>query len=101
MAYPIGGTPYFDAVRHKVELSTPWAEATDRDYRIRDRRDKSYYKLADVWLKNEVEASRLEATDPARAADLYETARQAKEAMTHEAYSDAGRCRNEASPTAG
>ena len=93
VAYPIGGTPYFDAVRHKVELSTPWAEATDRDYRISDRRDKSYYKLADVWLRSEVEASRLAATDPARAADLYETARQAKEAMTHETY--------EASPTAG
>ena len=81
VAYPIKGTPYFDSVRQKVELSIPWAEATDRDYQITDRRDKSYYKLADVWLKNEVEASRLASTDPNRAAHLYETARQAREAM--------------------
>ena len=81
VAYPIKGTPYFNTVQRKVELPIPWAQATDRDYRITDRRDRSYYKLADVWLRNEVEASRLEGTDPSRAADLYETARRAKEAL--------------------
>jgi len=81
IAYPIKGTPYFDSVSKKVGLPVPWAEATDRDYRIADQRDKSYYKLADVWLRNEVEASRLASSDPTRSADLYETARRAQEEL--------------------
>jgi len=81
VAYPIKGTPYFDAVQSKVELSIPWAQATDRDYRITDRRGKNYYSLADVWLRNEVEASRIECTDPVRAANLHDAARRAQEEM--------------------
>ena len=81
IAYPIKGTPYFDSVQKKIGLSIPWAEATDRDYQISDQRDKSYYKLADVWLRNEVEASRLASSDPTRAADLYETARRARDEL--------------------
>jgi radical SAM superfamily enzyme YgiQ (UPF0313 family) len=81
IAYPIKGTPYFESVRDKVELPLPWAEATDRDYRITDQRNRSYYKLADVWLRSEVEAARVASTDPARAADLHEAARRAREEM--------------------
>ena len=81
ISYPIKGTPYFEAVRDKVELPTAWANATDRDYSIGGRRGKEYYRLADVWLRNEVEASRVAGTDPARAAGLIETARQARDEM--------------------
>jgi anaerobic magnesium-protoporphyrin IX monomethyl ester cyclase len=83
VSYPIKGTPYFDAVKDKVHLPTAWANATDRDYSIGGRRGKEYYKLADVWLRNEVEASRLAGTDPTRAAGLFATARQAREQMIH------------------
>ncbi len=48
---------------------------------IAGRRGKDYYKLADQWLRNEVEAFRLEAANPARAAELLGTARRAREQM--------------------
>jgi radical SAM superfamily enzyme YgiQ (UPF0313 family) len=82
VSYPIKGTPYFETVREKVSLPVAWAEASDRDYFIHGRRGRDYYRLADIWLRNEVEASRLARTDPARAADLMETARKARAEMS-------------------
>ena len=70
VSYPIKGTGYYDKVRERVELPIAWAEASDRDYVIAGRHGKDYYKLADAWLRNEVEAFRVEAADPARAAEL-------------------------------
>jgi radical SAM superfamily enzyme YgiQ (UPF0313 family) len=81
VAYPIKGTEYFKAVRHKVELPVAWADASDRDYVVSGRRGKDYYRLADQWLRNEVEAFRMEAKDPLRAAELLGVARQARAAM--------------------
>jgi hypothetical protein len=81
VSYPIKGTPYFDRVRDKVEAPLAWAEATDRDYVIRGRRDKRYYKLADQWLRNEVQAFRTQATDPSAATSLYAAAQAARDAM--------------------
>ena len=81
VAYPIKGTPYFERVRDKVRLPIPWAEASDRDFHIEGRHGKEYYRLADVWLRNEVEAHRISERDPEQAAALYEIARQAREAM--------------------
>jgi len=34
VAYPIKNTAFFERVADRVELPQPWAEATDRDYRI-------------------------------------------------------------------
>ena len=65
----------------RVELPIAWAEASDRDYVVAGRRGKDYYKLADQWLRSEVEASRVEPRDPLRAAELLNTARQAQAAM--------------------
>ena len=81
VSYPIKGTPYFDRVHDRIESPRPWSDSTDRDYVIRDRRDKSYYKLADRWLRNEVEAHRLEASDPTAARALYAEAQLARAAM--------------------
>ncbi len=81
VSYPIKGTPYFDAVQGKVALPGEWNGATDRDYVIRGRWGRDYYRLADVWLRSEVEASRLLDTDPQRAADLIETAKRARDEM--------------------
>ena len=81
VSYPIKGTPYFDAVKDRVSLPIAWAEATDRDYSIGGRHGKEYYRLADTWLRNEVEASRLEATDPAAAAQKYAAAAHARQAL--------------------
>ena len=81
VSYPIKGTPYFDTVKEKVSLPQAWANATDRDYFINGRNGRDYYRLADVWLRNEVEAARLANTDPRRAASLIEIAKQARDEM--------------------
>jgi radical SAM superfamily enzyme YgiQ (UPF0313 family) len=81
VAYPIKGTPYFDAVADRVSLPLDWADASDRDYLVSGRRGREYYQRADVWLRSEVEASRITASDPGRAAQLYEAARRAREEM--------------------
>ncbi|HEY0938961.1 MAG TPA: radical SAM protein [Steroidobacter sp.] len=81
VSYPIKGTAYFDRVSGRVVLPLNWAEASDRDYVIMGRRSKDYYRLADVWLRSEVEAHRTVATAPDHAARLYDTARRAREEM--------------------
>jgi anaerobic magnesium-protoporphyrin IX monomethyl ester cyclase len=81
VSYPIKGTGYFDKVRDRVALPIDWAEASDRDFVIAGRRGKDYYKLADQWLRNEVEAYRLESRDPARATQLLDAARSARESL--------------------
>jgi anaerobic magnesium-protoporphyrin IX monomethyl ester cyclase len=81
VAYPIKGTGYFEKVRDRIEMPGAWAEGSDRDYVIAGRRSKDYYKLADQWLRNEVEAHRLGGADPARAAQLSVSARAAREAL--------------------
>ncbi|HEY2683240.1 MAG TPA: radical SAM protein [Steroidobacteraceae bacterium] len=81
VAYPIKNTGYFKKAAEAVVLEKDWAEATDRDYRIRGRHSRGYYKHADAWLKNEVEASRIDTEDAAGAARLRVLAAQAKESM--------------------
>lgn len=81
VAYPIKGTPYFEQVAGRVDLPLPWEDASDRDYIIGGRHDGQYYRLADLWLRNEVEAARLATTDPQRASELSAAARQAREQM--------------------
>ncbi len=85
VSYPIKGTPYFDAVRDRVHMSQEWAQGSDRDYQISGRRGRDYYRLADEWLRSEVEANRLADSDPARAAALTLTARRAREALVRQA----------------
>lgn len=81
VSYPIKGTGYFDKVRERVRAPVPWQEASDRDYVIAGRRGREYYKLADQWLRNEVEATRLESSDPVRAAQLQASARLARDSL--------------------
>jgi hypothetical protein len=83
VSYPIKGTGYFEKVRDRVEMPIAWAEGSDRDYVIAGRRGKDYYKLADQWLRNEVEAHRVGGADPARAAELSGVARAARDALAH------------------
>ncbi len=81
VSYPIKGTGYFDKVRDRVQAPIAWAEGSDRDYVIAGRHGKDYYKLADQWLRNAVEASRLQSSDPARSAELSGAARRASDAL--------------------
>jgi anaerobic magnesium-protoporphyrin IX monomethyl ester cyclase len=68
VAYPIKNTGYFEDVAGQVVAPPVWDEATDRDYRVRGRHSRAYYKAADRWLRSEVAAFRIESEDPAGAA---------------------------------
>ena len=81
VTYPIKGTRYFDQVKGKTRLSAAWADSTDRDYIVQGQRGRDYYRLADLWLRSEVEAQRIAGKDPAKAALLYAAARRAREEM--------------------
>jgi len=81
VSYPIKGTGYFEKVRDRVLSPVAWQEASDRDYVIAGRRGRDYYRFADQWLRSEVEASRVEPSDPVRAAELRVLARQARESL--------------------
>ena len=68
VSYPIKNTPYFNKVADQAVLTREWSDATDRDYLIKGRHSRGYYKHADAWLRGEVAAHRLERDDPAAAA---------------------------------
>ncbi len=59
VSYPIKGTPYFDEVESRLVNLKPWAEGSDRDYRIRGRHSRRFYQFADQLLRSEVELSRI------------------------------------------
>ncbi|HET9224055.1 MAG TPA: radical SAM protein [Roseiflexaceae bacterium] len=81
VAYPIKNTPYYERVAGQLVLEKDWAIATDRDYAIRGRHSRNYYRHADKWLRNEVAAFRAEAADPSEATRLRGEAEQAQMAM--------------------
>ena len=69
VAYPIKGTPYFSDVDGRVESSKAWREGSDRDFRIRNRHSRQFYRFADKLLRSAVELERL-----GRKPDTQETA---------------------------
>jgi anaerobic magnesium-protoporphyrin IX monomethyl ester cyclase len=81
VAYPIKNTGYFRKTEELVVLDKEWSDATDRDHRIRGRHSRGYYKQADAWLNNEVEATRIELQNPCEAAQRRAAAMQARESM--------------------
>lgn len=81
VAYPIAGTGYHAKVRDRLSLPKAWEDASDRDFVVAGRRDRSYYALADTWLRREVEAERLAASDPGRAEQLGREAAEARAAL--------------------
>jgi hypothetical protein len=52
VSYPISGTPYFQKVSNRLVSLKPWAESTDRDYKIRGRHSRRFYQFADQLLRN-------------------------------------------------
>ncbi len=86
VAYPIRGTPYFEAVKGRVAGPASWAEGSDRDFRIRGRHSREFYRNADRLLRAEVDLERLVQSqvpsDDSLLAELREKIRQAQEGMT-------------------
>jgi radical SAM superfamily enzyme YgiQ (UPF0313 family) len=81
VAYPIKNTGFFRKTADVVVVDKEWADATDRDFRIKGRHSRAYYKQADSWLNNAVQAARLEQEDPAEAALRRAAAIRARESM--------------------
>ena len=59
VAYPIKGTPYFSDVGDRVQTLKLWKESSDREFRIRNRHSREFYRFADKLLRSEVELKRL------------------------------------------
>jgi radical SAM superfamily enzyme YgiQ (UPF0313 family) len=72
VSYPIGGTPYFEAVKDRLVTVKPWREMTDRDYQIRGRHSRRFYQYADQLLRAETASERDEAIIAAARAGLAE-----------------------------
>jgi radical SAM superfamily enzyme YgiQ (UPF0313 family) len=53
VSYPIKGTPYYEEVAPKLVQLGPWQTTTDRDIRIRGRRSRRFYQLADQLLRSQ------------------------------------------------
>ena len=59
VAYPIKGTPYFSEVADRVENAKAWSESSDREFRVRKRHSRQFYRFADNLLRSEVELKHL------------------------------------------
>lgn len=85
VAYPIKNTAYYREVADRVAPTRPWEEATDRDFVVRGRHSRGYYREADRWLRSAVAAHRLasglEPGGAAAAAERQGEARQARAAL--------------------
>jgi len=81
VAYPIRNTPYFGAVADRAVLTREWSEASDRDFAIKGRHSRDYYRHADTWLRSEVAAFRLAEGNPPEAAVHQGEAREARERL--------------------
>jgi radical SAM superfamily enzyme YgiQ (UPF0313 family) len=53
VAYPIKNTPYFQEVDDRVVATKDWSEGTDRDFDVRGRPSREFYREADRWLRHE------------------------------------------------
>ena len=53
LSYPIKGTPYYDEVAPKLVQLGPWQATTDHEIKIRGRRSRRFYHLADQLLRSE------------------------------------------------
>jgi hypothetical protein len=78
VAYPIKNTGYDRMVADRVQDAGEWLDSTDRDREVLGRPGRDYYREADQWLRNAVEAARIEASDPALAATHRATAAAAR-----------------------
>ncbi len=86
VAYPIMNTAYYKEVSSRVALDRDWAEATDRDYVIRGRHSRAYYRYADELLRSEVAAFRLENENAIEAEEKRKQASVARRALRAAAH---------------
>jgi anaerobic magnesium-protoporphyrin IX monomethyl ester cyclase len=54
VSYPIKGTPYFEKVAGRLVSIKPWRNSTDREFQIRGRHSRRFYRYADELLRGEM-----------------------------------------------
>jgi radical SAM superfamily enzyme YgiQ (UPF0313 family) len=54
VAYPIKGTPYYNAVSERIVELKDWDKGSDRDLTVRGRHSNRYYQFATRWMVSEV-----------------------------------------------
>lgn len=54
VAYPIKGTPYYEAVADRILAYADWEHRTDRDLGVAGRYSRRFYAHATRWMVNEV-----------------------------------------------
>ena len=62
VSYPIRGTPYYDRVASRLVNIAAWEKSTDREFRIRGRHSREFYRHADDLLRSTL----AEQPDPRR-----------------------------------
>jgi radical SAM superfamily enzyme YgiQ (UPF0313 family) len=55
ISYPIRGTPYYDRVASRLVSIAAWSASTDRDFQIRGRHSRQFYRHADELLRSTLE----------------------------------------------
>jgi radical SAM superfamily enzyme YgiQ (UPF0313 family) len=77
VSYPIRGTPYYDRVASRLVSINGWEQSTDRDFRIRGRHSRQFYRHADELLRStsaiEPDPERVAAARAALHATMLET----------------------------
>ena len=63
VSYPIKGTPYYRQMQDKLVQLKPWGQSSDREIKIVGRHSRAYYAHADKLLRDEVQRSRLIASE--------------------------------------
>jgi len=81
VAYPIKDTPFFDQLADRVVTTGEWDHSTDREYEIRGRPSREFYREADRWLRHEAAFIRAGDRDSRRARKEAERARAALQAL--------------------
>jgi radical SAM superfamily enzyme YgiQ (UPF0313 family) len=54
VAYPIKGTPYYAEVEDRLVSTKSWSDRTERDWILRGRHSKRYYRYATRWMVGSV-----------------------------------------------
>ncbi|HYL35553.1 MAG TPA: radical SAM protein [Bryobacteraceae bacterium] len=62
ISYPIQGTPYYEEVADKLVRVGGWSDSTDRDFKVRGRHSRQFYRFADELLKAEMAADSMRSS---------------------------------------
>ena len=73
VSYPIKGTPYFEKVASRLVSIGHWSHSSDREFQIRGRHSRRFYKYADELLRAEMATQRDEGSILAARTGLRET----------------------------